>query len=430
MPEINNTVKTEPQFSIPAREKTKLVNIIWPIITLVFFAVGWFGHGYLLPSVIQVPNEQVIPEKTEETVSAIDSYYLTSNPSDTTINLYGHNKGSSFPDTKIASFKSPAISVLGKYIEPNTYLVNLNVSPGKMEVLNAETGKIETLLEVDPSGYFRAVAISEDKKWLAYGITTEGQPNSSEIWLYNLETKQKKVLVPKTEQKIYQGYAILGWRNDDQELIVSALGGDAGAIWGDVYQVNVTSGTMTKVTPVPDSAMHNFLRGKLSPDGNSWLYQYCQTPTKENAQNSTETDGFGGVGCDSGAELRTYNFATKKTSSVYHNNRYSDNTKKSSLQTIIDFIWQDDSNVLAVVPGAIIKLSVGSSETSEKVLYEFDSINPMEYQHNPINLISASTGQVVFSHNEGIEILDLVSQKIEHLILNGTKESFSDWLSK
>lgn len=429
MPEINtNQVKgpdpkqttTEPRFQIPARRRGYSRFIIIPIVMIIFGAVGWFVYGKIADQTTS-PDPVVEQPKVEEKIPAGTAYYLASDSESGEARLYQFNADTAQPDKKIAEIKEKNVFVLGKYVAPYTYVINIG---NDLLILDAKTGKTEKLFTLPDKTYTRAVAVSSDKQWLAYAQNYEGSDNGKsggEIFVYNIETKEQKQIVKKTELGLYQGYSILGWRDNDKELIVNDLGGDAGAVWGNLSQVNVATGTVTKVAPLPEKEAMDFLRGQLSPDGNKWLFEHCEKP------DLTKSEGIGDRACASGAELRTYDFDTKEIKTVYQNLRYDNNVEKNSLRVFIDFIWQDDSNIIASVPGAILDISIGTGKAEE--IYKFDGSNPQNYKNHYLQIENVNSNQIVFTDEGNWNILDLKSGKVILVNKIKDKEVISYWLN-
>jgi hypothetical protein len=422
MPEIKNTPSTSPSperhFILPTKRRFSAWHFVVPVLLIIALAGGWFAHA-LIPNAT-APEANVIEQDDEdETPLQTKAYYSTTDNEGKLTHIYSYSGLSNVPDVKVGDIQTNALSISGKYLDPYTYIVG--TENGKVQVLNAMTAKLTPLFDIEPKALMRETAISSDKKWLAYGLNTEGTPNYGEIWLYNIETKEKKQLVKKTELGTYQGFSILGWRNDDQELIVSSLGGDAGAVWGDIYQVNAVTGELTKVAPVEKGPMNYFIRGVLSPDSGKWLFTYCDKPEVN------PTDQFAASEpCTSGAELRAYDFATKKINKVYQNIGYDNNVDKNMLRSILSFIWQDDKTIVAAVPGVILEISTTGSEPIE--LVTFDRYNPQNFKNNYISIMAASKERIVFSRENGPQVFDRVSKKIEVLNLDGRNENLSSWL--
>jgi hypothetical protein len=418
MSEIKTSPNPENRFVIP-RRKFSAWHFVVPILLIAALAGGWFAHA-LIPNAT-APEANVIPkEEEDETPSSTGIYYTTTDNTSKETHLYSYMGSSDIPDIKVGDINTNALGVHGKYIEPNTYVVSTDDT--KIQILDAKTGDLETLVGLDSQGYLRETAVSNDKKWLAYGLTQEGTPNTSDIWLYNIETKEKKQLVKKTELGTYQGFSVLGWRNDDQELIVSALGGDAGAMWGDIYQVTVATGVMTKVTPASTAAMPYFIRGTLSPNNNVWLYTFCTTPERESDGMFTASEP-----CTTGTEIRTYDFSTKQTKTVFHNLRFDNNINKNLLRSVLSMLWLDDKTIIAAIPGAIIEIDAGSKDKVTDLLM-FDRNDPSAFKTNYISLVSASPEQIVFMRENGAQVLDRVSKKVELLNTDARSEFFSNWL--
>ncbi len=423
--QMNPSAKPEAQFVLPQRRGYSKFLII-PVGLIVLLGAAWIAYtAFSKPASAPAVETQQVVEKKPATVQSDTRYYLASDSEFTEARVYQYSEKG---DEKIGTIKQKNLFIAGKYTEPYTYVVNSN--DGKLQILDATTAKLEPLLDLeDPTAVVRDVALSGDKKLLAYARNYEGSEKNKpggEIWTYNVETKEKKQIVKRTELGIYQGFSILGWRNDDKELIVSALGGDAGAVWGDIYQVTIATGKIDVVNPVEEKDKVGFITGVLSPDSNLWLFEYC-ADVDEVAQ---EKDGenFFAVPCASGTELHTYNFGTKDIKTVYQNLRYDNNVDKSMLRTFMSEVWQDDKTIIAAVPGAILSIPLGSPDKATE-LVTYDRYNPQNFKNNYVNLIEANDKQLVYTRAESWFVFDRDSQKIIDLNAEARKESINSWLN-
>jgi hypothetical protein len=426
MPEIQNqTPKPEPKFILPQR-RGYLKYLLTPIILIVLAAVAWILYMQFSKPVTTttVPT----PAHEDAQVKSGTSFYLAvdsegdSNTEKTT-RLYQYDPNATADDNKIAQTNAKFFDVLTKYNQPYTYIASS--ADHKFYTLNAATGKIEQLFELDQDPMSREVAVSDDKQWLAYARNYEGSEagkSGGEIWLYNFETKEQKQLVKKTELGLYEGFSVLGWRNNDKEIIVSGLGGDAGATWGDIYDVSIATGELVKVNPLPEKDATDFLRGSLSPDGDKWLYAHCEKPDT----GSTQAGGSNYGACVSGTELRTYDFNTKDIKTVYQNLRYDNNADKNSLRVIGDYKWEDNNTIVAAVPGAILEIALTNSKAEE--VYTFDQYKPQDFSNHPIQLRNASKDQIVFNRDDNWEVYDRASNKLVVINKSKDKETIIHWL--
>lgn len=365
----------------------------------------------------QEPEEKIIPEGTR--------YYLAYNEDDTEARIYRYSENSSEPDEKIASIPQKNLSIIGKYTKPYTYVTHDAVG-NKLQLLDATTGKLEQFFDVPKTSIVGQVAVSEDKKFLAYGRTYEGgeKDGYGELWLYNIETKEQKQLGEKIPLKLYQVISVIGWRDNDSKLVVSAVGGDAGAVWGDIYEADTQTGKLTTLTKPEDANLMGFLFGRLSPDANQWLYEFCATPDTEVRE---KNDGFFEA-CTSGAELRIYDFVSQQTKTIYQNFRYEDNVDKSALRTFMSYVWQDNKTIIAAVPGALLSIPVSTPDKTTEIL-SYDRFTPQDFKNDFLNIDSATPGSIVFSRSETWHVFDRVSQKLVNINTFDRKERITVWLN-
>lgn len=429
MPEIKNeeiktTDKPKAQFELPNRRGWARYFIV-PIILLVALACAGIGYYYFSkPVSVVVPEEKPV-EQEEVKVKAGTSFYLTMDSEgdssvEKAVRLYQYSANSSEDDEQILEIKEKFFDVIGEVGEYK-YIVS---AVNKIYLLDASKAKVDLLFELAENPLIRDVSVSEDGKWLAYGRNYEGAENGKSggaIWLYNFETKEQKELVKKTELGLYQGFGVNGWRNSDKELIVSGLGGDAGATWGDIYQVNVATGSIAAVNPVTEKNKMDFLRGNLSPDGDKWVYAHCE----QSDVASQEKDNYGA--CASGTELRVYDFGTKEIKTVYQNLRYDNNENKSALRVFLGYEWQDDNNIIAVAPGAILDISVSSKKVEE--VYLFDQFDPMAFKNRWLQIMDVTEDQIVFYRDDSWYVFDRTSQKLIGIDKKKQKETILHWLN-
>ncbi len=384
-------------------------------------AVGWFGHQEFNSTVLDsnLTTQPLVAKPKPEVISENLYYFVNSFKNELNrAMLYRTSVGGTEPDQLVASLDSSNLGILGSYADPDTYVVYRGEP--KLEIFDAKTGELELLFDIPVASTVRKVALSSDKKLLAYSLTTEGEDASSEVILYNLETKEQKVILAATPVGLYQGFSIEGWRNTDKQLVLSNLGGDAGQTWGEISLLTIEGSVVEKLEVAREAQAMDFLRGSLSPNGDLWLYQHCEQ--------STEPAGDGFLrGCPEGTELRTYNIATKQIKTVYRNLRYEDNTDKAILRTVMTMLWQDDKTVVVAVPGTALLLSVDGSAQAQE-LFSYDRTNPQNFQNSYLQLSHADESHIFYTRNEDAFIYDRNSKKTTGLNVSSRDESFSSWI--
>lgn len=428
MPEINEPTKTSPLFQIPKRRRfAKTFTVLGVIVILL--GAAWTTYALLNSSNQQSGPLPLSESETEhKPVEPGANYYLVREFGEVGKSpktwLYQFFADADTADKQILETSAKNLYVLADYLNPYTY-ITATTSDSNLKVLDVSTGKLEPLFDLPSDVFVRDVAISKDKQWLAYGRNYEGSENgkgSGEIWLYNLQTKEQKQLVKKTELGLYQGFSVLGWRDNDKELIVNDLGGDAGQTWGDIYQVNAETGQYKKVTPVAEKNKMEFLRGELSPSGDKWLFEFCTQP---DASANDDVPNYNP--CASGTELRTYDFGTQQTKTVYHNLRYDNNVDKNILRTFMSYIWQDDENIVAAAPGALLAIPANGNAKAEE-LHAYDRYNPQNFKNHYRQLQSAGSDYIVFSDDAGWHVLNRSTKKLLSIDLSSNRQDIIGWL--
>ncbi len=428
MPEINSqSPVSDPKFILPQRRSWVKYIMIPIIVILVLACAAILYIQFSKPTATPAPVPA--PVKEDVKVKSGTSFYLaTESDGDSSVEratrLYQYSADSATQDVQILETKEKFFDVLTKYNQPYTYIAKN--ATNKFFILDANAGKIDLLFELAEDPMVREVAVSEDKTMMAYARNFEGSENGKSggsIWTYNFETKTQKEIVKKTELGLYQGFSVLGWRDNDKELIVSGLGGDAGATWGDIYQVNIATGAMVKVMPVAEKNQMEFLRGTLSPNGDKWLYTHCEQPDEVAREKEGE---FNGGACISGTELRTYDFGTKDIKTVYKNLRYENNNDKNILRVVMDYKWESNTNIIASVPGAILAITIGKDVAEE--IYLFDRYVPQNFKNNYLQLRNVNKNQLVFNDGENWKIFDRNSDKLVELNRDNKKETIIHWL--
>lgn len=426
MPEIKNQLKNPtpdggvaPQklFEFPERRRSWGKYIVVLVVLLLLAGAGYFAYAqYTKPS--PPPVVQAPPEPEEEIIPHGTSYYLAHDKENTDTLVYKYSPNSSEPDEKIGAIAEKNIIILGDYTKPYWYVTG-NTDGNKLQLLDATTAKLQPLFDLPAQATTGQVAVSEDKKYLAYTriYGTDGENGHGEVWLYNIETKEQKQLGEKFALSMNQGISILGWRDNDQQLIIKALIADGGGYGGNIYVADVKTGELTKLPEVD-------VLGKLSPNHDLFLYDVCVT--FDTATQSGE-DGYERA-CSSGAELRTYDFTTQQTKTVYQNLRYNDFTNKSTLRTFMSYVWQDDKTIVAAVPGALLSIPVGSPEKAEEI-FTYDRGEPAKFKNNFVYLNRANAGSVIFTREDNWYVLDRVSQKLVNVSVNSRNQTISAWLN-
>ncbi len=302
----------------------------------------------------------------------------------------------------------------GPYVDSNTILFS---NAQSFYELNTETKKTTKLFSFAEKTDTRAAKLSHNKKFVAYGVNTEDynrpDPNSAQLWLYDTASKKQTKLVDTQPLGIYQGYSVQGWSSDDRYIIVTSLGGDAGAIWGDVMRIDSTNGKIEKVAPLPENRMSAFITGQLSPDGENWLYIFCEKPLPQ--------EDIGDNKCPEGEELFVYNFKSKQKKSIYRNTLFGDNIDRDQLRSILNMVWQDDQTITLVVPSHIYRINYNGG--MPELIYEFDRYQPQKIFTSYLYLISSAPDYFIYSADSENRLYNLKTKKAITIGSNNPNDS-------
>lgn len=316
------------------------------------------------------------------------------------------NLGSSDKDA-LAIQASGRYQILGPSNKQGEYLVK---KVNTIYVINQVKNKFSELLDI-PSvdGSLMHAAVSRDGKILAYTTNTEPEKSrdyKAELWLYSLENKSKQKIFEST-LGLFAGLSVLGWSNNGEQIILREMGGDAGAVWGQLFVINTKPPYESMVL----SKNSELLSGQLSRNGDLLLYKECDKPSGVHPIEER-------VECDEGEQIKTYNILTKETQSLYRNLTHSDNVLKGKLRVIFDILWAEN-DIIFSIPDGIFRLDLPEKTITE--LYKFDWVDPDEIFNQPTYLDFMSGGYLVFerwNHYGGRFIFDLISNRVIE---------FTDW---
>ncbi len=365
------------------------------------------------------------------------NYYLTSDVKNTGngFSLYKYAEASNKSDEKIATFPWESYGVVSKSAKSHSYIVWTRNGVGgegeeKIQILDVASAKLEPLFDIEKDvtlGNFDYgdSAVSADGSKFAYArnyVKEEGNLYG-ELWVFDFNTKEQKQIGSKLSLKENELVSVKSWRDEDSEIVLQVVGSNDKEISGDIYQVNISKGEFAKVTKPDAKNVQGFLNGVISPDHDQWLYQFCTQP--DDAVRSGNK-GFDDA-CTSGTELRTYDFTTKQTKTVYQNLRFDKDPDKSTLQTFKSFVWQDSKTIVAAVPGAILSIPLGNPDKTEEIL-TFEDNGTASLRSRVIVLVSANVGEIIFNQSLDSVVYDRVSNKAVIVNPLHQQRSISAWL--
>ena len=384
------------------------------------------GLAILIFSKIFVPGEFTIPlpevknlaansKKDSENIKPLYYYYSQANEPDMfrVIKL----------DTDISSENIVTVeleghfSVIGKFSEEGKFFVTSEESPNKLSVLNPENGELKEFFVVEEKKEFISAIFSPDKKFLAFSLVSGDYAKAAgEVWILDLEKKERKKIFEKNRLLLYSELKVLGWKDGNGKIIIQEIGNDALVVWGKIYLVDTKNGgeekseqdtnhlNSYKEVEIKASEADSFLRGQLSPDGKKWLYISCKNPTPE--------DDYDYSSCEEGAEILVYSFEEASSLSLYRNLTNINNPFKKKLRVINSAIWLDSDNIIFTIPDGIYKVNLGSKEAAE--LHEFKWTDPDDIFKSPSKIIYADDDVIIYARqnfNAGNFILNLKTKK-------------------
>jgi hypothetical protein len=354
-----------------------------------------------------VTDNELVQSGTEQQTSgeSYALYYYSSSE------VYGLNLDSSQPDEKVLAIKG-YINPFSRYLDKDQYLAG---SDGKLLIMNLKARKTEELLSKPQDGEVGGAALSPDNKTLAYSLNFESYDeskvngprnnNRTEVWLMDVATKQKKKILDLNNLQLYVGLRSLAWNASGSTIIAEGLGGDAGAVWGHLYVIDPSQNNKYRAIAAPKSIGHSFLLGKLSPDGERWLYAYCDRPAVQ--------QDIGDHRCPAGDELYIYHFKTARHEKIYQNTNHEGNVYAERLRVIYDHLWLNDHEIAVSVPGAIYKINLAKKQL--ELLLSSDIEDVEKIHMDTVGVIWSSDNYLAFrryNNASGVFLLDLRSKKV------------------
>ena len=315
-------------------------------------------------------------------------------------------------EDKVTAELEGRFSVIGKFSEEGKFLVVDDNNSNKLYTLNPESGELKEFFVAEEKKEFESAIFSPDKKFLAFSLVSGDYAKATgEIWLSDLENREREKIFEKKRLTLYTKLKVLGWNNGNGKLIVQEIGGDALAVWGKIYLVDTTNGQASKgdninnykEVEIKASEADSFLRGSLSPDGKKWLYISCKIPTPEE---------YDYTSCEDGAEILIYSFEETSSFSLYRNLTNNNNPFRKKLRNINSAVWLDSENILFSIPDGIYKINLNSKETEE--LYKFQWTDPDDIFKSPSAIKYVADDIIIYERqnfNAGTFVLNLKTKK-------------------
>ncbi len=381
-----------------------VIKIIVTILMTMIFIGGAFFYFYTnqLFGCKNFYAEELLEEEVQNNITQTKSiYYYNKDYNPDIFSVHKFNLESPVVSEEISSRGADIINT-SSLKQKNRYLFN---TEDKVYTLNVESGESEEIFSIgDSEGMITSAVVSlgEDKivYSMSFSISEEGTRERGEIWIYDRDTKENKKIFEDTVKSLYSSLEVLGWGNNDNHIIFRRRGGDHEGFWGWGFIVDIESSyEVKKVDNI------SFAEGKLSPDGNFWLFVNCD---------KTIHAGFEKIGCETGDELKAYNFLTQEVQVVYKNLEHENNTFKSKLRLIYDFAWQDDKNIIFSIPDGIYRLALPMNTISEIYKFHFYDSNEVK----SVFLYLATKEFIVFGSSSRYSkfIIDLSNGRVTEML--------------
>jgi hypothetical protein len=381
----------------------------WKFLLIVIILAVVVGEGSLWYSkqIIQVHKiSQTQQQKEDKEIEQSNKflYYYSQSYNPALFTIYKFNFDIAAKDKLVAKLNG-YFSIIGKTLEEGKFFASKSYPDSKLYILDVKTGEVKKYLAAEEGKIFESAVFSHNKNFLAYTLLKNtdnagvGEVREmGEIWIYDLKEKSHRKIF---ETELFMsGLFIKGWNKEDNKLVVGNLGGEGGESWGTIYLVDTTK-TTDNYSEIRGPSVDDFLFGTLSPDGENWLYHYCEKPTSENHPEYW--------GCEEGAEIEIYNFEKSESTTIYQNTLHSDNIYKSKLRIINSAVWQDNENIIFSIPQGIYKINLYSKKPEE--LYTFYWSDPDEIFRSPPWLIYANDNVVIYYRGGEHFILNLSTKK-------------------
>jgi hypothetical protein len=391
-----------------------LSNVFWgktnwkALLVLVILAVIvgggslWYSKQVIQVHKISQTQQQKKDEETEQSGKFL--YYYSQSYDPALFSIYRFNFDIAENDNLVAKFNGD-FSIIGKSLGEGKFFVCRSETwpcDNKLYILDVKTGELKEYLAAEEGKSFRSAVFSHNKNFLAYTllkINTNAElgevKETGEVWIYDLEEKNHRKIF---EQELgWTSLFVEGWNKKDNKLIVRELGGEGGQSWGAIYLVEATK-TVDNYTEIPLLG-DDFLFGTLSPDGENWLYHYCEKPTWEYPESES---------CEEGAEIEMYNFEESNSTTIYKNTFHPDNIYRRKLRVINSVVWQDSENIIFSIPQGIYKIDLDSKQPEE--LYAFNWSDPDAIFRLPPWVEYANDDIVIYHRGENF-ILNLSTKK-------------------
>ncbi len=185
----------------------------------------------------------------------------------------------------------------------------------------------------------------------------------------------------KEESPLYARFGITG-SDGVATVYLEEVGGDAAAVWGSDYALNLRTEELEKLTEYSESYAPGFQPnpqregdtiGQVNPGGTKSAYVANPTYEAENVQDKSDTFGRCltdvNEGRSKGAAIIVRDLTSGEEREVYRNLSHSENYCRNIVRRVDSLYWISDTHLAFSTPDAVYSINV---ETKEKeTIYNF-----------------------------------------------------------
>lgn len=315
------------------------------------------------------------------------------------LQIYSVNTDISEKDKSLARFegqyyvepsRSHSLVFLKKFISSQP---EKNIPPKRHLILFDTARKTtSTLYKSEGDSIINDVFVFPGQSKAAFTVHNSGEIDSENtngyIFFYDREkSTTTKAIDINFEPVFYGGYTIEGFNNDANTMYIKSRGGDAGAVWGQFYTLDMETGEFSE-SGLPE----RYINRKINPGGtlsahvefsisddelnNDFFrqdsYNEFSIPSysclKSEHSDKYSTEGYG---------IIVRNLSTGEENEIYRNLDFKNNLCKLGGRDITSIVWRDNDNIVFSTQLGIYEASVSESlrKSPIKTLYLFPRLH-------------------------------------------------------